>query len=474
MKALGPIWGRALSFYPPGPRPSYSSPMHSQRGDTGGSLIEYVAVLLLITVALASVLLLALPNPIASSIERAVCLVLDLGDCDPAPDELADEDYQPERCLQTRMTDVSGYQVEVIVTLGEKFSFITEEFSDGRTQLTLVDTAKLEASLGVGGGVNLTKAFQLGADVSVTGAMSFPNGSTWVFDSPEEAARLADDLRTRQKIDLTKSVSPIIGWGVDLIWGPDIPDPHITRAGIETSVSAQASAGLNIGNEKKKTGGSGSGSAGTGIDGWKVSPKLQLEGAVGVTAVVSESVNHRDGSVSTTYELGGTANIGADWVVGDWSPLDDGRTGVMTVTHNADGEITGLVLSQVAVEDGDSTVTTTELKVTTDEERAMVKDWMGLIVDDQVLPLTWDSMAPTELGAAPSPFEQWVFDNGRVSRVRYANEDNVHDLAASLKLGVSLGLGGTWGGESMTATDAEYLGAPSGDQREYVEYETCA
>src|SRR5690606_24501029 len=156
------------------------------RSDRGGSLIEYAAVLLLVCAIAAAVVMVALPRPVADGLARAVCLALQLDDCE-ASTEVADADYEPERCLQTRMTDVSGYQVEVVVTFGEEFSFITESFSDGETRVTLVDTAKLEASLGAGASLNITRAFQLGAEISVGGGLSVPNGSTWVFDSPEEA-----------------------------------------------------------------------------------------------------------------------------------------------------------------------------------------------------------------------------------------------------------------------------------------------
>lgn len=445
--------------------------MAPQQGDAGGSLTEYVAVVVLVSAAVAAVLLLALPNPVAEGVQRAICMALDLDDCGTDPDDVADEDYEPERCLQTRLTDVSGYQVEVVLTLGEEFSFITETYSNGETRLTLVDNSTLEASLGAGAGVNVGKVFQLGAEISVGGGVSLPNGSTWVFDDPEEAAGFADDLRTQQKIELTKSVSPIIGWGVEQIWGPDLPEPDITRQAVETTVSAQAMAGLKLGRDRddEAEGGPSTG----GIDGWTVNPKLLVEGGVGVKSVLGQSSDSRDGSTITTYELGGTAHINANWVVDKRKPAV-GRTGTMSVVQDEDGGITRLILSQTQATGLTSTVTTTSVTVGTPEEQAMVEDWLGLVADDQVIPLTWDSMAPTELGDDPSPFERWLFDNGRTSRVHYDNENNVYDVSAGAKLGVSLGLGGTWGGESMAVNGAEYLGAPSDGVREYVPYDTCA
>ncbi len=91
-----------------------------------------------------------------------------------------------------------------------------------------------------------------------------------------------------------------------------------------------------------------------------------------------------------------------------------------------------------------------------------------------MLPLTWDSLAPTELGDDPAPFERWLFEEGRTSRVRYDDDSSIHELSGNIKLGVSLGLGGTWGDESLTVVDAEYLGAPVNGTRPYVPYETCA
>ncbi|RCV57998.1 hypothetical protein DEF23_00210 [Marinitenerispora sediminis] len=431
-------------------------------------MLEYVAVVLLTAMLLAAVVL-AVPGTVTGALERAVCAALGLDDCDRSR-RAADERYEPERCLRSRATEVAGGEVEVIVSVGEQVSFVTERFSDGRTQLTLVDSSRLEASLGLGGGVNLGKALRLGASLDVTGSVSLPNGSTWILGSPEEAQRLREDLRTRQKIDATRRISPLIGWGVDKIWGPDIPPPDITRQGVESSLGAEARTGAGLGNEDDDRPGKGSG---RGIEGWDISPQLHAHGAVGVTAVLSRAENRRDGTVMTVYELGGTAQVGAHWVVDRVRPTV-GRSGTMTVVQDTEGRVVSLLLAQTARTPDGPTVTTTHLKVDTDEKRRMVAEWLGLVADDQVIPLTWDSMAPTELAPDASPFERWVFEEGRTTRARYDYDNDVRDVSASLKVGVSLGLGGTWGGESLDIVEAEYLGAPRDGVRSYTEYGRCA
>lgn len=442
------------------------------RSDRGGAFVEYVAVLVLVCAAVAVVVAFVLPQPVADGAARAVCVILQLDDCDGlsgSVEEAADAEYEPERCLLSRQTDIAGYQVEVVITFGTQFSFIQESFSTGETHVTLVDTEKLEASLGAGASLNVTKAFQLGAEINVGAGLSLPNGSTWVFSSPEEAAQFMDDLRTRQRIDFTRSVSPLAGWVAELVWGPDIPEPDIVREGWEGELGVDGSAGAGFGNERQKGGDGGHG----GVEEWGINPKLQVEGAIGVTAALSQSTDRRDGSVSTTYSLGGTASIGADWVVGGWTPSGE-RSGTLTVTRDRAGQITQLTLTQVAASGDRVTVTTTELAVETAAERAMAEEWMGWLAYGRVLPLTWDALAPTELADDAGPFERWLFTEGRTSRMHYGSSDNIHEVSGSVKLGVSLGLGGTWGDESLHVTGAEYLGAPTDGVRSYIPYEACS
>jgi len=121
------------------------------RSDRGGAFVEYVAVLVLVCAAVAVVVAFVLPQPVADGAARAVCVILQLDDCDGlsgSVEEAADAEYEPERCLLSRQTDIAGYQVEVVITFGTQFSFIQESFSTGETHVTLVDTEKLEASLG--------------------------------------------------------------------------------------------------------------------------------------------------------------------------------------------------------------------------------------------------------------------------------------------------------------------------------------
>ncbi|MFC7329801.1 hypothetical protein [Marinactinospora rubrisoli] len=436
--------------------------------DRAAGMLEYVAVVLLVAVVLAAVVT-VVPGSVTDLLRTAACRALGLGDCGGSQ-EAADEHYEPERCLRSRATEVAGGEVEVVISVGERFSFITERFSDGRTQLTLVETSRLEASLGVGGGVNLGRALRLGASLDVSGSVSLPNGSTWILDSPEEAERLREDLRTRQKIDVTRRISPLIGWGVDMIWGPDIPPPDITRQGVESGLGAEAKAGAGLGNEDGDGPGKGTGRS---IEGWEISPQLHAHGAVGVNAVLSRAENRRDGTVMTVYELGGTAQVGAHWVVDRVRPTV-GRSGAMTVIADAEGRVVSLLLAQTVRSPEGPTITTTQLKVDTAEKRRMVAEWLGLVADDQVIPLTWDSLAPTELAPDASPFERWVFEEGRTTRARYDYENDIRDVSASLKVGVSLGLGGTWGSENLDVVEADYLGAPRDGRREYVDYDRCA
>ena len=387
------------------------------RSDRGGAFVEYVAVLVLVCAAVAVVVAFVLPQPVADGAARAVCVILQLDDCDGlsgSVEEAADAEYEPERCLLSRQTDIAGYQVEVVITFGTQFSFIQESFSTGETHVTLVDTEKLEASLGAGASLNVTKAFQLGAEINVGAGLSLPNGSTWVFSSPEEAAQFMDDLRTRQRIDFTRSVSPLAGWVAELVWGPDIPEPDIVREGWEGELGVDGSAGAGFGNERQKGGDGGHG----GVEEWGINPKLQVEGAIGVTAALTESTDRRMAG-STTYRSAvrrASARLGsaADTERGALRHLDGHETARADHAAHADPG---------RGERGPVTVTTTELAVGPRRSAPWPRSgWAGSPTAgasadvDALAPPSWRTMRVRSNGG---------FSPRRTSRVHYGSSDNI-------------------------------------------------
>ncbi|GAB3210209.1 hypothetical protein SAMN02745673_02862 [Marinactinospora thermotolerans DSM 45154] len=440
------------------------------RSDRGGGLLEYAALVGLAAAVLA-VLVIGLPRTsLPERIEQVICAIFG-SDCD-VPPPVAEEDYEPAQCLVSQEHEVSGMSFTVVVTFGEEVSYLTKHYSDGRTHLTVVDTAKLEASLGLGAGVGVGRALELGGDVSLTGALSVANGSTWVFDSAEEATAFRDLIDEHELYEYQLQHNPIGTW----LFGdePDpIRDPDITRVSGRAELEASASLGGGLGSGPGDGGGRSDSPTAEERPEWSVSPRLRAEGAVGVTSVLSRETDGRDGSTSTVYELGGTASIGADWVVGDWTQ-SPGTSGSLSIKENARGEIVSIALTRTTRGADGPEVVTTELDVEDAEERAIVEEWLGVFWDDQVLPLTWDDMAPTELVSDPSPMDRLLFEEGRTSSVSYGETSDVQKVGVSGKLGVALGIGATWGDERLDVTEARYLGAPDGTSRDYVAWEGCS
>ncbi|MBB6170639.1 hypothetical protein HNR23_000699 [Nocardiopsis mwathae] len=456
------------------------------RSDRGAGFVEYAGVVLTIGVIVVALLATGFTqssNQIVASIKDSVCEAFNFvgleSECNNRQ-RLADEEYEPDKCLVSKNTDIGGGSISVLfVDVGQDYAFIKEEFSDGTTKITLVDGDMVGVSTGAGVSVDLGGSSKIGAEVDVGAGMTLENGSSWVFDSPAEAKAMEDELAKFQKVDaLSKNTVgqiPLIGgWAreqTNNLIGPDIPDPDITRTTLGTEAGVDGYLGLKFGSKKPDRGGQD----GDKDNGWGLNPNLGLDGAIQVQAAMGEERNRKTGETTTIYEIGGSASIAADGQVKKGTAGID-RTGAIKITEDEKGNITKLELTQVK-DDGVGmapVITTTEIDVESAEEGEMVKEWMGMFADDNVIPLTWDAADPTELSENPTPFEEWVFENGKTTRASYDGEDNTHKVGAEVKLGLKFGFGGTWGGTSQDISEAEYLGAPNNGSREYVPYEACS
>ncbi|MDA2808551.1 hypothetical protein [Nocardiopsis suaedae] len=457
------------------------------RSDAGAGFIEYAGVVLTIGAIVASVLATGFDrtsSTIVASIQDTICEAFStLGlesDCD-ARQGAEEDEYEPDKCLVSQSTDIGGGSVSVLfVDVGQDYVYERREYSDGTVRITLFDADTAGVSTGVGASLDLGSVANLGADINLGAGVTVKNGSAWEFDSAEEAAELEDDLATFQKIDAgaknTVGQVPVIGgWLRDKttdIIAPDIPDPDITRTTVGVDAGVDGSLGAHFG---KGHGDKGSWKKNDEDTPGNFDPNLGIEGAIHIQGAIGMERNHQTGETTTIYEAGGSADITANGSVVGKARAGAAHSGMIRVTEDENGNITNLVLIQTT-DDGTGTapqVIYTSVKAKTPEESAMVEEWMGMFAGDDVIPLTWDAADPTELSDNPTPFEEWVFENARTTRAQYDREDNTRKVGASVKLGVKLGLGGSWGGTEQDITEAEYLGAPNNGTREYVPYEDC-
>jgi hypothetical protein len=105
----------------------------------------------------------------------------------------------------------------------------------------------------------------------------------------------------------------------------------------------------------------------------------------------------------------------------------------------------------------DATVTTTVLKVTDDQQRAVVDDWLangGVVSPATAFP---DRLVPNDT------LQNLMYTNATVSNVQYNNVVDKTGFAAEVRVGIALGVDFSLETEDSRAVDATYLGTPGSD-----------
>ncbi|PRY01606.1 hypothetical protein [Allonocardiopsis opalescens] len=505
----------------PGPERTPAAP------DTGAAGVQYAALITLAGLLIAVVSLAFTNADIRGHVETALCRLFQLGE---SCETQGAQQYEPDACLLTSSTDRTNVGLTIaFVDLGKGYYLIREDYSDGTTHFTLGHEGEIGASAGWErtGGQGVSVEFQAEVGAAVGGGI----GDTWVVDTDEAdqlAGRFEDAIgvdEEEQDENFVDGVVEAAGDAWTAIVGADtsdFPPPHIRRTEGEVNVHAGASGGISTpspgderptdrrpGSENAGDGpqdstgaadgasGGGSGSGDPGSEGTTedigtqiadslaedVTPSASISGEIGATGsarIVRE--DYPDGAHSLTFLVSGRFDAGAEAeldpviadAVGDEIGYTALRRGSLNIQYDPDGVMTGVTLTQIAVVNGEQIVTTTELAVETEGDRAVVEEWLGLRYE-RATELTWNDMAPSELTEDSSEFDRLLFEQARSSRVTYAVEETSEEaLNESVEAGVGLGISAGTTGESVQLTGAEYLDRPGGGTREYTEWEDCS
>src|SRR5918995_1715717 len=229
------------------------------RNERGQAAADSMGVLLLVALIIAAIVATGLHADIATGVRTAICRILG-GACPGG------EQANLEPCLVTSSEQASSFQVFVgVVEVGKESVLIREDFSDGTTRFTLIDSTELKGELFAGarakaGKYGLSAAAQAAAGGKLQGAQVFevPTDEAERFEESVAAAGGFDGL-LRDYAEINDEL-PVVGWdnpfgGFD-DWmldrlGVDEDDPRVepTEEYIDVSaiVTGDADAGAGIG-----------------------------------------------------------------------------------------------------------------------------------------------------------------------------------------------------------------------------------
>jgi hypothetical protein len=298
-----------------------------------------MGMLLLVALVIAAIVATNLHVTIAEGVRTAICQII--GD-DCAGTEQADGDLEP--CLVGSSEQASNFKLFVgFVEVGKDSILLREDFSDGTTRFTLIDSTELTGELFAGvrakaGKYGLSAAAQAAAGGQLQGAQVFevPTDEAEQFEESVAAAGGFDGL-LRDYTELNDEI-PIIGidnpfggfddWMLDRL-GVDEDDPQVDPTEEYIDVSAIVT---------------GNADAGAGIGIFDAEVAASAEGAAGAK-VIHEG--ERAGEVELYFSLEG--EVGGNLTAGLLGPNVQGESSVVaTLVVDANGEPKSLKLTGAA------------------------------------------------------------------------------------------------------------------------------
>ncbi|MBF6620178.1 MAG: hypothetical protein ITG02_08090 [Patulibacter sp.] len=199
---------------------------------SGQASVEHAALVALLVVVLGGATAAAgglgagVVNAVHSGVRRAICVAG--GDrCAAFHDERPCVVRRDERRQATALT-------VAFVRVGARVGVVREQWSDGRTVVTVLDDVDAGATLGLGAEVELGGA-ALRLSASASGTVLGGWGRSWTFDRPEDADRLLERLLDDgggpgALSGLRRGVDELVGGG-----GLPAPDDEGIRLGRERS-----------------------------------------------------------------------------------------------------------------------------------------------------------------------------------------------------------------------------------------------
>lgn len=460
--------------------------------------MEYTGLLVGIAVVITAVVLAMAPTRFSDAVKRAFCLVFTLGQggcSDPEPSAPTDESFKPADCLVNGQGEKYGYEYSFgWMKIGNEYAFARQEMADGSIQLVAVDTASVGAT-----GEKSGEPFNIGkigdtvgeVEGEASGTLKIGYGDTWQFTSDDSgtAKEKADKFEAAIKEYSEQKAGENGPNGLAMIiWNKihgytQTPTPDVSLSKVSGEVGVQG--GLQVRLKQPGT---------DETTDPHVGASLELAGEYEVA-----QEKYRNGDTSWTYQLSGEVKGGATAVV----PGVEGSgktTGAFKVTRDKDGKVTQLafvstregglqVSSNAKKVKGENestgkaggtattaTVTTTTLNINSDEQRAVVQNWLSENNEKFGTPvsLTTGSLVPDQKPDQDDAFGNLMYSQATVSQAEYSGVTDVEEFGAEVNLGMKFGFSVSHEESTSQATDATFLGAPQADgTRALLDYAEC-
>jgi hypothetical protein len=471
----------------------------SRRGTRGAATLEYAAAFALVAILCGGTAVSARASEPAygNIVFDAICEVRTAvgmgGGCSgTGPGTLpttppVDPSFSPKptKCKITEHGEKVNSEIKIaFIKIGENAGFIETTYSDGTVTYTATDGASVGLTGGFGTRLDIGKV-ERGAKVDFGAGLKFDYGSPWTFKNADEAAAMRkqlDDYLVEQEI-----IKHDPYYSIKFLWSdpkepPKPPSQSVTT--IETTLDVEGKLGLSLPWNSDPN-------AKSGIPNLKLADVGLKFGTTGKWTQI-----HDDESGNTTYTTGGEVFGQASSNLG---PLGGELKGVLgsslAITRDKDNNIVKVALvtsregkatSSVNAGQGDLggkvsnsdeassvTVTTTNLDVTTPEQRALVEAWLAAQQADPSGYISPETFYPDKL-VNGDPFQNLMYTNATVSNVQYDNVSDKTAFAAEVKLGVAFGIDLSLETTDSRAVDATYLDVPGSDgTRAPVDFPEC-
>ncbi|MFD9502057.1 hypothetical protein [Streptomyces sp. NPDC060035] len=491
--------------------------------DGGATATEYLGVIVLVVALISALAMAGIGGRIGEGIRCAISSLTGAGaGCTTGGNGTAkpktDADYEPKLCQISNVSDTAGGKVKIgWFEWGEEYGFQqkvaqanTDVNEDGKVDendklvyMTFTDAA----SAGVNASTPGVKLGSLGkADVDIGGGIKITNGDTWVFKSEADAQKMRDDIEEMKmwETSMTHSGGYGGGWYSGMKWAEKkediekkIGDKKISYSTIGLNVYADGGLSIKAGDDTKlgaKLGGKAKFSPDVtitkddvnGNESYTYTAKLELEGKVGGTAGplggTAGAKNTNTGAITVTRDqkTGKIVRIDMTKTVEKTSTSDKGEAGGDNGQKDKDkrggkGSVTDSSGETGIEVQTNSIVFGKETDKATEDKRALAEQWLdGNGNNTAPFEYMFGDKSLQKKPAGNDPFEQMMFQDGLSSTMQYHGETDAQEFGFEVSLGMSLGFSISDEHKKETLTDAQFLGAPRGDQRTYLPYSYCA
>ncbi|MEV0493097.1 hypothetical protein [Streptomyces atratus] len=492
--------------------------------DSGATAMEYLGVIVLVVTMIGAMAMAGVGGQIG---ERIRCAISSLGGggggcttggTDPVAKPKTDADYEPRLCQISSVSDTVGGKVKIgWFEWGNEYGFQqkvsqanTDVNEDGKVDendklvyMTFTDAASAGATAS-------TPGFKLGklgkADVDVGGGVKITNGDTWVFKSEEDAKKMRDDIEEMKMWETSTKYSGAYGgnWYSGMKWADkkedvekQIGNKKISYSTIGLNVYADGGLGISAGDESQlgaKLGGKAKFSPDVtiskddvnGNESYTYTAKLELEGKVSGSAgpltgtagakdtrtgAITVTRDQKTGKIvridmTKTVETGSTSDKGE--AKGDNGKKDGDKRGGKAGATDSSGD-TGIEVRTNSIVFGKDTDKATE------DKRAVAERWLdGSGNNTAPFEYMFGDKSLQQKPDGTDPFDRMMFQDGLSSTMQYHGETDAQEFGFEVSLGMSLGFSLSDEHKKERLTDAQFLGAPQGDKREFLPYSYCA